>query len=60
MRDYSKHTTEKLLQMKQDIWKRNYHWNTSKDGSHELALHCCGYYDIVDELKNRGELKNDN
>lgn len=53
MRDYSELTYDQLLMHKRKLELECEHWKSCKDGSHGLALHSCGYYDVLDEINKR-------
>lgn len=45
---------DKLLEMKskaRSILARNAYWQSCQDGSYEMALSQCGYYQLLNEIK---------
>lgn len=52
--DCSKITTERLIELRDNILKRTAHWKNCTDGSYELALDSGNYYTMIEELESRG------
>lgn len=47
---------EELENKKKRILASCDHWKSCQDGSYEMALDGCGYYKIVDEIKQLKEI----
>lgn len=55
MKDLSTLTLEELIKERDAIRGRCQGWQKCQDGSYEMALDYAGYYDVVEEIKNRKE-----
>ena len=51
-------TLEELEKKKNLILASCQHWMSCNDGSYEMALDGCGYYKILDEIKQLKEIVN--
>ena len=51
-------TIEELKQLRTEKEAYAGIWKSCHDGSYEMALNNCGYYEITDELKKREENTN--